>query len=160
MKCLINIFIKITRMGFYTEFIFTHKGVTYITCNRDGFEEFADKNIEKLVNDLLLYKDYIKNMLCFLNINRTNDESIWPVWSIDRTKGTNYCGDNMYFIKLDNNVVLVNRPYGSQLSYIISRKTKFVNFVRFLNTRFLCDKIWKKHSLPKDIINYIQNNYF
>ena len=144
-------------MGFYTEFVFTCNGITYYTCDRDGFEKFADQNIEKLVYDLFLYKNYIKNMLCFLNINRTDCYSIWPCWEI--VDETNDSGDNIYFIELiDNNVIVNNNIFFREKYNTIPFKGD--NFVRFLNTRFLCDKIWKKYNLPKEIINYIQTKYF
>lgn len=115
---------------------------------------FADKNIEKLTNDLLLYVSYIKNMLVFLNKDRTDDTSVWPVWTISN----NYeiYGDNVYFIELNDNGVKVN----DEIVCFSTKNKTSKDFIRFLNTRFLCDKIWKQFELPKDIINYMQEKYF
>lgn len=146
-------------MGYYTEFIFEYKGVTYTTCERDGFEKFAQKHVIKLAQDLLLYRDYIKNMLAFLNIDRSDKDNFWPKWSTHYHR-YNYMGDNVYCIFLLDDSVKVNNIGTNPSRYYLVKSRKSPDFVRFLNTRFMCDKIWQKYKLPKDMINYIQENFF
>ena len=147
-------------MGYYTTFVFTHKNDdTFLTCDRDGFEYFADANLKKLVNDLLLFRHYIVDMLVFLNIDRSENDSEWPKWT-EWTDDSGFCSDNVYYINMDNKCIKVRKNSSTPVCITLDKPKNTPQFTRFLNIRFQCDKIWKKHNLPKDIINFIENNYF
>ena len=147
----------ISAMGYFATFRFTHKDKIF-TCDRDGFDN--EINLKKLVNDLLLFRHYIVDMLAFLKIDRSDNDSQWPKWT--EIHSNCFCRHNGYCINMDNECIEIMK--NSDSSYVcINLDNKPENtpqFTRFLNIRFQCDKIWKKHNLPKDIINFIENNYF
>jgi len=150
-------------MGYYTEFVLSYKQHKIVTCDRDGFEEFADNNINKLVESYALCKQYIKNLLLFLNIDRSDNTSQWPKWYIEPVHHE-FCCDNMYFIYIDETAIGVYHGNDECIfdvsSVDVTKLKKSHSFEDFLNRRFLLNKIWKIYDVPRDLAVWIQCTYF
>lgn len=150
-------------MGYYTEFILTYKGKTYLTCDRDGFEKYVDVNLTKLVRSYALYKDYIVDMLKFLNLDRSDDMNLWPTWRIHTAIHLDLAGDNMYFITIDDNVS-IEPDCIEHMQYVSAQEVQHLKrlpeFTQFLNDRFVLKDIWKKYGIPPDLSTWIQATYF
>lgn len=150
-------------MGYYTEFVIKKDNYYYYTCDRDGFENYVDENIQKLFNDYVLYKSYITDLLKFLNIDRTDEKSKWPQWK-KINLNLNLAGDNVYFISLDN--MYVNRfdiCDGPDIEFItdinLNDLKKSEKFTEFLNRKFHLNAIWEKYKVSKDLALWFQCTY-
>ena len=146
-------------MGYYTEFILLYKNKTYYTCDRDGFEKYVDINIKRLAESFALYREYIVDILKFLNIDRSDDNAPWPKWSLNESNS--YTGDNMYFMDLtEDGLVVFYRGCPTPQVVNLYRLKRTSEFTNFLNHRFILNKIWQKYNITPDLAKWIQTTYF
>ena len=149
-------------MGYYTSFTFSYKKTIYTTCDRDGYDYYAARNVFILCVDYIIYKEYIGDMLKFLNIDRSDKDNKWPFWEIDG----NFEVDNPYWITADVNTDNIHYSYEEKvITYLSKDRLSWIEknqdkFNKFLNNRFLLDKIWKKYNIPPRLATYISNTFF
>lgn len=141
-------------MGYYTCVILLYRGEKYFCCHRDGFENWCEKAIRLIIDEFMVYKDYIKNMLQFLNIDRSKnvDADFWPKWD----NYGNFESDQFYWIDITTDKIYVDRN-GDLLYNIKIEKIITPEFIEFINRRYLLKSICKKYNLPKDIHAYLIN---
>lgn len=139
--------------------IIKHEGIEYSgKANTDTYSEI----IRLIIDDYMIFKEYIPNSLClknFLNVERCGN---WPEWKI----GHDYiaCNDKYFSnILIMNNIIFVKNVHDSKVennSKTIIKNPKNQKFIDFINRRFLLKSICKKYNLPKDIQNYLVNFFF
>lgn len=155
-------------MGYYTSIVIFIKNKSYTTCNRDGFEEYVEEELEKLINYYLIYRDYVKNWLEFLNskmnyMKKRHLEYIWHDGKHD-THSDQYHYLTFYSDEIVHNEIFPNpNPKFNmkiKVEDIKERKANSEEFQEFLNKRFLLDKIWEKYKVAPCLAKWIQCSYF
>lgn len=112
-----------------------------------------EKIIDLIIEEYMIYKDYIKDMLAFLNMKRNDN---WPTWIIGHD---NKCNINIGidFVIEQKRIYVYIYP-GSKIIRIQNpRNAKFTDFI---NRRFLLKNICEKYNLPKDLHAYLVNFFF
>ncbi len=143
-------------MGYYTCVFVKYRGKKYICGERDGFENWCEKAIKLIIDEFIIYKDYIKNILNFLNIDRSKNVNadFWPKWKL--VKYTFFNADQFYIIDIHIDNITVHQAFGVTKQVKI-QKVITPEFIEFINRRFLLKHICKKHNLPKDLHQHLIN---
>ena len=120
----------------------------------DGYES---KIVRLVINEYMIYKDYIKNLHNFLNTKRNDN---WPTWIIGHV--INCANDNGYCVKINKysidigynstriNTIKITNPRNPQ-------NPQNNKFIEFINRRFLLKHICNKYNVPKDIHLHLIN---
>lgn len=147
------------------------KNKLYITSNGDNFHEHVESEIKKLINNYLLYKNYIKDHLKFLNNKNSYSKELGMKYKWERHGAYNRNNNNsvlyrVYLYDSDEIVCKRERSEIMELSRKINEmdiknlKKNSVEFKEFLNRRFCLDKIWQKYKVPSCLSKWIEENYF
>ena len=143
-------------MDYYTCVVVEYIGKKYVCYERDGFENWCEEAIKLIIDEFMIYKDYIKNMLNFLNIDRSKNfgTGFWPKWILGND--ARYNADRYYFIDIIIDNIIVHQVFGVT-ELIKIQKVITPQFIDFVNRRFLLKHICKKHNLPKDLHQHLIN---
>ncbi len=129
-----------------------YKGIVFVSMSTS-----SDEKIDKFVHFFLRYRHYIKNMLMFL-------KKFWPlIWQSDTQdlRKFYYFGTPKLIKITDDNVeVLVIDSRRICIYPFTKTKVQPVDFIEFLNNRFLLSRIWKKYNIPNDLSSWIQLQFF
>lgn len=144
-------------MGFDVHLTVYYRGKSYYyyTRNIDDHDKYCAYVIDLIIRDYIIYKDYIKDMLAFLN--RGNE--IWTTlcnFYID----SRYCMSKDITIDDEKIVITECTVLRPKVEVIKIKKQKNPQFIDFINRRFLLPHICEKYYVPKDIQQYLINFFF
>lgn len=155
-------------MGYYTDIIVEIENKEYVTCgNEDGFDEHVKEEIERLVDYYLIYKNYVKNWLNFLNakMNYLSARDMKYKWE---EGGASPGSDEYHFLTFHSDRISYSsygrsgNEFNDKLNskFIKNLKNNSLEFQDFLNRRFCLSKIWEKFKVPSCLSKWIKENYF
>lgn len=113
-----------------------------------------DKIIALLFDEYMIYKNYIKDFLNFLNMRRNDN---WPTW-VNGHDNMKCCAKIAVDVFINQNKIIVFASYekNKRIKITNPRNDKFIEFI---NRRFLLKSICDKYNLPKDLHQYL-TKYF
>ena len=125
----------------------------------DEDTNYCDDYIDLIILDYMIYKDYIKDMLAFLNREKEKERSDqgWTISCPLYNVFTPNCVYKEITISDEKIVIrskLVFRPIAEVLEI---EKVVTPEFIEFINRRFLLQHICNKYNLPKDLHAYLIN---
>ncbi len=146
-------------MGFNVFLTVVYRGQYYYCYCRNVADhlKYCADIIDLIIKDYMLYKDYIKDMLAFLNIERKDD---WIKWKTDIDSFHNLSFHISKHINIDDEKIVVVHGQGIKIiDDIVIKITNPKNqqFIDFINRRFLLKHICNKYNLPKDLHTYLVN---
>jgi hypothetical protein len=149
-------------MGYRTAVEICYKGKYYHCLLKDcmfgsRLSPILDYSIDLMLQDFCIYKDYIVNMLNYLNNDMFNCLGKWY------NKKYEWGPTDIRINITDKKIIIKKTPeYWSELPHVVIPIIKKVTpeFHNFINRRFLLPQICKKFNIPKDIHNYLLNLFF
>jgi hypothetical protein len=141
-------------MGYYTSVVVWYKEKRYYCGYKDGFENWCEEAIRLIIDEFMIYKDYIKNMRIFLNVDRSKKANFdfWPKWK--SAEPIIFGLHQIYWINITTDKISVHRNVPILYEVKIT-KQKNQQFIEFINRRFLLKHICNKYNLPKDLHQHL-----